>query len=394
MCIKNVSTAVRAAISAVLLAGAALPAIVLANPADDPAVVGREGQAFGKTLSDTFQFPTEGAGGTLNLGNGESINPNDMAPGGEGLYIQAPNVGGLQGIFDSDESMHDVGRGAQNQLWQDAQAKGNPFDPDPAMRDQPGPSTVSGAVYQIITGVSGARAQVPDLANDPIVNGADAHMLNPDMLESFGDCSIQSEVIETSRPVHVPDIEFCERVTAPAPSNCEIKHEIVLERVNTVQQVSLTGNLSVPRTRCRDGIGFGTSAGGNIPRNFNVEVGGTDACSKGGEADLSGLAVSYTADGAEAINWVDNGLQCGRNFSSGSVRGLSLSKPVCSNGKLIVPGTWAEGSVNSENWKLDGVRIHALTVRIKGPVSSERITVETDNWYPQECIDIANSSSG
>lgn len=370
----------RAAISAVLLAGAALPAIVLANPADDPAVVGREGQAFGKTLSDTFQFPTEGAGGTLNLGNGESINPNDMAPGGEGLYIQAPNVGGLQGIFDSDESMHDVGRGAQNQLWQDAQAKGNPFDPDPAMRDQPGPSTVSGAVYQIITGVSGARAQVPDLANDPIVNGADAHMLNPDMLESFGDCSIQSEVIETSRPVHVPDIEFCERVMAPAPSNCQIKHEIIVSTVS--------GGSGETEERALGALHpcLGAQRQGTAPwkNSCAAEKKGlykedSQAIKEWAEVSFADYYSEICPDGASspAPNLV------ARNIPGGSGSGSHqlTVRPTCSNGlrlrtKTIPTGYWVR------------------TVAYKLEYDATKMVIEEDSWYPQECIDIANSSSG
>lgn len=376
MCIKNVSTAVRAAISAVLLAGAALPAIVLANPADDPAVVGREGQAFGKTLSDTFQFPTEGAGGTLNLGNGESINPNDMAPGGEGLYIQAPNVGGLQGIFDSDESMHDVGRGAQNQLWQDAQQKGNPFDPDPAMRDQPGPSTVSGAVYQIITGVSDARAQVPDLTNDPIVNTAGDHILNEGLLESFGDCSVETEVTETSRPVHVPDMEYCDRVTAPAPSNCEIKHEIILDRVRTKTSVSAKGKFSAPGSgRCR-----------GTPSMFTVTM-NSDICKTATTKDVSALKISYLAN--YGVDWESSG-ECGGGTYTGTIpQILGISKPRCAADKLVVDVRHDPYGINGG----DAYWVNTIDFTVSGVTEIEVVQVAKDNWYPEECVKAAQKAA-
>lgn len=218
---RNTNT-LRHALTAVTLAVCAANSLAFA---DEAAKIGREGQAFGKQLSNEFSFPTE-SGGSFNLGNGTTIGPSDLAPSGDGLYVQDPDVQGVQGVYDSDYDMDVTGRAAQGKLYSDAQAMGNPFDPDPAKRDIPGPSTVSGAAYQIVLGVSDARNKVPDLSNDPIISGSGDAMLDDSLLDSFGDCKVETQVTESTRPVRVPEEEFCERVTKPAASSCQAKREI------------------------------------------------------------------------------------------------------------------------------------------------------------------------
>lgn len=225
MCNRNTSVLRHALTAAVALAVCGANSFALG---DEAAQIGREGQAFGKQLSNEFSFPTE-SGGSFNLGNGTTIGPSDLAPSGDGLYVQDPDVQGMQGVYDSDHDMDVTGRAAQGKLYSDAQAKGNPFDPDPAKRDAPGPSTVSGAAYQVILGVSDARNEFPDLSNDPIISNSGSAMLDDSLLESFGDCKVETQVTESTRPVRVPEEEFCERVIKPAASSCQVKHELEIE---------------------------------------------------------------------------------------------------------------------------------------------------------------------
>ena len=190
---------------------------------NDPGAVGREGQAYGKQLSNSFSFPVQN-GGLIEFGDGETIHPDDLAPRGDGLYVDQPDMGDLQGAYDSERAMEGIGMGAQGRLYEDAS------------KDEP--STISGSVYKIVLGVSAAREQFPDLTNDPIVVGSGEAMVDQGLLDSFGDCSVETEINETSRPVRVPEPEYCTRVTAPqGDQSCTIISNI---RVTDTQQGAAT----------------------------------------------------------------------------------------------------------------------------------------------------------
>lgn len=291
--------------------------------ADDAAVTGREGQAFGNQLSGSMRFPTE-SGGMIEFGD-ESINPSEFAPSGDGFYVQDPNVGGMQGIYDSDYDMDVTGRATQGKLYSDAQAMGNPFDPDPTKRNDPGPSTVSGAAYQIVLGVSGAREKFPDLTNDPIVVGSGQAMVDEDLLESFGDCSVETEVTESTRPVRVPEEEFCERVTKPAASSCQVKREI--EVSSTIGDDGFTQS--------------GTTTFGN---GFFID-------GRAGQAICNGAYRSYVITGS-------------------AIRNPSLA--LCANGVALFTSSIGRPPYSWTITIITGTKtVHTIT---------------RDRWYPEECV--------
>lgn len=283
------------------------------NPAGD----GRRGQAAGREFSNAFSFPTE-SGGMVEFGDGRFA-IDDITPKGDGLYLQQPDTGELRGAYDSESAMEGIGMRAQSGLYQDAQL------------DEP--TTVSGSVYKIVLGVSGARDKIPDLTNDPIVVGSGDAMVDENLLESFGDCSVQTEVTETTRPVHVPDEEFCERVTTPAPATCAIKRELVIERVEE------------PDSFTQSGV---TRASHNCGEVIIVD-------GRAGRALCSGAYQSYTITA-----------NTGRP-----------SYVTCFNQQA-----WFRSScAYTHNW--------SVTITAGTKTTS---TVTTDRWYPEECIERARRS--
>lgn len=338
--------------------------------ADEAAQVGRQGQALGQQLTDSFQFPTQSSNGAIDLGAGETISPSDMAPNGSGFYIQNPNVDGLKTIYDSEESMYDVGRESQNKLWEDAQAQGNPFDPDPAKRDIPGPSTVSGAAYQVILGVSDARSKVPDLSNDPIISGSGSAMLDDSLLDSFGDCKVETQVTESTRPVRVPEEEFCERVTKPAASSCQVKHELVVEEVVTgggetyslVLGYVFNGGAAamvIHMKRDSDGAVVWGSNGHWRPAPIVVQVDYPTS-----RLDLEKNPFKYAAQYCPLMGFA-------------SVADCKKATVII-NGPLIVQGF---GSFQGP-----------LAVMQKFNTTTKKLIVKTDRWYPEECVAQAKKS--
>lgn len=345
--------------------------------ADDAAVTGREGQAFGNQLSGSMKLPTE-SGGMIEFGD-ESINPSEFAPSGDGFYVQDPNVGGMQGIYDSDHDMDVTGRATQGKLYSDAQAMGNPFDPDPTKRNDPGPSTVSGAAYQIVLGVSGAREKFPDLTNDPIVVGSGQAMVNEDLLESFGDCSVETEVTESTRPVRVPEEEFCERVVVPKGQTCQIRREITLKNRSGQGTVTKSGT----GRYYNDGWDWWTQ--GNISfAEYYHEICGS------GEVSLQVTKAKYrTSFGTKEIDPMNSGYTGypgygGYSWSwwNGPSGGtyVTLYHPSCGNGLKAA-------------WEVVYGNANTVTTEITISYTKNIIEIDQDNWWPQECVELAQKNA-
>ena len=312
-----------------------------------PDVTGREGQAYGKQLSDTFRFPVQ-SGGLIEFGDGETINPSDLAPQGDGLYVTNPDVGGLQGVYDSDSGMEGAGMAAQGSLYNDA-SKENP-------------DTISGSAYKVILGVSDARNEFPDLTNDPIVVGSGEAMVDEGLLDSFGDCSVETKVEETSRPVRVPEPEYCTRVTAPqGEQSCKIRHEITVK--------DITGRSDPITKRSTGSVGL---------VDFK---GGWSATLKPSSGTIS-FAEYYNeicGSGGTSLQVTGKVYLIGRSNAPVSLNTL----PSCANG---LKGSWSHysgawGSGIQGNFTSEAEVTISYNKNIKN--------IEKDNWGPQECIDRA-----
>ena len=291
---------------ALAIAGASIGAS--ADPARD---YGGQGKSLGQQLMEKMNPPASPGGGdggghnskfTFDLGNGQSItmDSSELAPDGDGMYLEKPSMGELQGVYDSDYDMDTMGRAAQGKLYQDAQNMGNPFDPDPEKRKLAGPSSITGSAYQVVLGVSEARNYYGDMSNDPIIAKADQILGDEDLLSDFGDCSVATELTETSRLAHLPDEQTCTRVLAPAASSCEVRHEVVVEEVRrSVNRSFTTSALAVLeqiRTVYSSRIvgNYSETYGDYIPTKLRVDI--TNEVNKhGGLANLSNLQFTISS---------------------------------------------------------------------------------------------------
>ena len=284
----------------------------------EASAVGREGQRFGKDISSAFEFPTQ-VGNMIDFGDGEFISPNDLAPKGEGFYVDDPGIEGLGGAYDSAQSMEGIGLSAQKKLYLDA--------------SKSDPETLSGAAYQIVLRTSDARKEFPDLTNDPIVHGSGAAAFDEGLLGSFGDCSVESEVNQTNRPVRVPEPEYCTRVNMPqGGQSCTIRHEI--------------------------GV-FGDTV----------------------EDDFTQTGTSRASYNCSELLTVEG--RAGTTLCSGSYKSFHISgntnpygQPICFTPQMAVFKT--SSCAYTHNW----------TIKITTG-SKKVLKITEDNWGPQECIDRA-----
>lgn len=184
---------------------------------DIPAV-GKEAQVFGQNLSNSFKSsPGTVQDGTISMPGGSQININDLFPGTsetnnkpDSYYFpdgKKPDVGGLQGIYDSDDDMDSMGNNAKESLWSDAYS------------DNP---SISGAAYKVLLDASNHSR--PDFSNDPMLNLSKNTYENMDLIaEGFGDCSAETTFDKITMSVHNPEYETCDRVTDKS-ATCDVIH--------------------------------------------------------------------------------------------------------------------------------------------------------------------------
>lgn len=208
-------------VSAVLCVALAVPNVIYAQASNDPSVIGREGQAFGRELLQDFlgNQPTL-EGNSLTLPGTESgpLNITDLFPGSSGTYSgnavffpdgYTTNVDEYTGIHDSGSAMDSSGSAAQGVLWDDA--------------IQDDPVSIQGQAYKVI--LDTANRSRPDMREDPIFRQSRDVMDDiGDWQKEFGDCSTETTFEKGSRTVHVPEYERCERVVDKT-RQCEIQHD-------------------------------------------------------------------------------------------------------------------------------------------------------------------------
>ncbi len=335
-----------------------------------PDVTGREGQAYGKQLSDTFRFPVQ-SGGLIEFGDGETINPSDLAPQGDGLYVTNPDVGGLQGVYDSDSGMEGAGMAAQGSLYNDA-SKENP-------------DTISGSAYKVILGVSDARNEFPDLTNDPIVVGSGEAMVDEGLLDSFGDCSVETKVEETSRPVRVPEPEYCTRVTAPqGEQSCKIRHDIEIKRDQVRAQESITTPvIVVGDSYCKGHYIRGSGVQDTRVIDLSPYIGdycAANTSNRSASVSVVSITGSHSYPGGPKPA---DGMRCNSGLSTGNINYSGIS---CVSGRpqISISSTPNGGGITRRKTTL----INSVQFRINLNYDKTATNI-VDNWGPQECIDRA-----
>ncbi|HEC1436580.1 conjugal transfer mating pair stabilization protein TraN [Klebsiella pneumoniae] len=209
----------------------ALPIHSYANGSQDQDItaVGKEAQAFGQNLSNSFKsssgtvqdgtisMPTL-KDGQFQMNGGSQINVNDLFPGTSGTNnkpdsyyfpdANKPDVGGLQGIYDSGDDMDSVGNNAKGSLWSDANSA-NP--------------SISGAAYKVLLDASNRSR--PDFSNDPVLNLSKKTYEDMDLIAGgFGDCSAETTINQNTINAHIPEYERCQRVVDQS-ADCEVVHD-------------------------------------------------------------------------------------------------------------------------------------------------------------------------
>lgn len=350
----------------------------------EPGAVGREGQSYGKQISNAFHFPVE-SGGMIEFSDGEFFDPSDFAPKGEGLYVNDPDIGGLQGVYDSDEAMEGVGLDAQHELYIDA--------------SKSEPETLSGAAYQIVLRAGSARNEFPDLTNDAIVSRSGVAAFDQGLIDSFGDCSVETNITGTSSPVHVPDKYYCTRVNIPKEGlSCKIRNKIELTSGlvdETVRVVGVPLNGSHRKTYAKihnpyDGAGvldhlYDDICGPNsLDATIYVSVPAYYASLP--HTSVGGASVNIDppyAHGGGAHTIVTEGDSIPGLLNPSNYGGLRIEQPSCANGLTV-----KFDSYSASRWS-EYVNIAKIDLDVTYKVTGTVIDKEKSGWGPRECINRA-----
>ncbi|UIP27672.1 conjugal transfer mating pair stabilization protein TraN [Photobacterium sp. TLY01] len=228
---RNQTLFMRTVASLLTVTMSVLPTHAYATGGQNPDIssVGKEAQAFGQDLANSFRansgsvqngtisMPTL-KDGQFQVNGGSQINVNDLFPGTSGgdgqpesYYFpdaNKPDVDMLQGIYDSGDDMDDVGNSAKGALWSDA----NSADP-----------SISGAAYKVL--LDAANRSRPDFTNDPMLNLSKKTYEDMDLIAGgFGDCSAETTINQGTINAHIPEYERCQRVVDQS-ADCEVVHD-------------------------------------------------------------------------------------------------------------------------------------------------------------------------
>lgn len=199
------------------------------DPEDFVGSSGREGQVFGQGLtSDLVNSPAKIEDGQISMPSsdgegsvqyGESFSVMELYPGTNPANSGSANeyfpdgssqeVDTLQGIYESENDMEELGGSRKSSLWADAN-KENP--------------SVEGAAYKVLLDTS--EASKPDFTNDPMLALTKETYDNLDVIaEGFGECTSEDVFKNVSFEAHNPEYETCDRITKPV-GGCVMRNNI------------------------------------------------------------------------------------------------------------------------------------------------------------------------
>ena len=208
--------------------------------------------------------------------------------------------------------------------------------------------------------------------------------------------AVETEVTEGTRPVHIPEEEFCERVMKPQPAACQVKHEIVLEKKVVEATADTTHSRGSGDSHCGDSYSLfaNHSAGiavyvlnfGGVRINANKVVFSGDSSLCINEVDgtiLSGVsAQAYgTVIYHTGVNTGDTGWSCsGRASAPASRFSIGFSAVQCAGG---VPTTNIT-RVGYNGSAFTPYLITDIPIRLTG--TATLLAVTADRWYPEDCV--------
>ncbi|MGI2124103.1 conjugal transfer mating pair stabilization protein TraN [Shewanella baltica] len=363
----------RAVASLLTVTMSALPIHTYANGSQDQDItaVGKEAQAFGQNLSNSFKsssgtvqngtisMPTL-KDGQFQMNGGSQINVNDLFPGTSGTNnkpdsyyfpdANKPDVGGLQGIYDSGDNMDSVGNSAKGSLWGDANSA-NP--------------SISGAAYKVLLDASNRSR--PDFSNDPILNLSKKTYEDMDLIaEGFGDCSAETTISQGTINTHVPEYERCQRVIKPT-GDCDIIHSVgVSSTVENVYVASQGRTWFTVQFDLKNGSWKAVSPSDGERKVAQIPTVDYNAMCSG--------AVNFKTDLIGSWDWPEHGIP-GKIDSTVIYRVNQY--PTCDNGLVGVVQIQDTTASDDLDWVLGGRFSFRFTKQ------------EEDKWIPQSCIDDA-----
>lgn len=359
----------RAVASLLTVTMSALPIHTYANGSQDQDItaVGKEAQAFGQNLSNSFKsssgtvqngtisMPTL-KDGQFQMNGGSQINVNDLFPGTSGTNnkpdsyyfpdANKPDVGGLQGIYDSGDNMDSVGNSAKGSLWGDANSA-NP--------------SISGAAYKVLLDASNRSR--PDFSNDPILNLSKKTYEDMDLIaEGFGDCSAETTISQGTINTHVPEYERCQRVIKPT-GDCDIIHSLgVSSTVENVYVASQGRTWFTVQFDLKNGSWKAVSPSDGERKVAQIPTVDYNAMCSG--------AVNFKTDLIGSWDWPEHGIP-GKIDSTVIYRVNQY--PTCDNGLVGVVQIQDTTASDDLDWVLGGRFSFRFTKQ------------EEDKWIPQSC---------
>jgi len=350
-----------------------LPIHSYANGSQDPDItaVGKEAQAFGQNLSNSFKSSSgtvqDGTismpalkDGQFQMNGGTQVNVNDLFPGTSGsnnkpdsYYFpdaNKPDVGGLQGIYDSGDNMDSVGNTAKGSLWNDANSA-NP--------------SISGAAYKVLLDASNRSR--PDFSNDPILNLSKKTYEDMDLIaDGFGDCSAETTISQGTINAHVPEYERCQRVIKPT-GDCDIIHSLgVSSTVENVYVASKGRTWYTVQFDLKNGSWKAISPSDGEQKVAQIPTVDYNAMCSG--------AVNFRTDLIGSWDWPEHGIP-GKIDSTVIYRVKQY--PSCDNGLVGIVQIQDTTASDDLDWVLGGRFSFRFTKQ------------EEDKWIPQSCIDDA-----
>lgn len=368
------SLPMRSVASLLTVTVAVLPIYSHANGGAEITAVGKEAQSFGQGLANSLKSNSGTVrGGTISiptLENGQfkmdgasRVNVNDLFPGTsssnanpDGYYFpdSKPDVAALQGIFDSEEAMDDVGGNAKRSLWTDANSES---------------PSLGGAAYKVL--LDAANRSRPDFSNDPVMSLSKKTYEEMDLIaDGFGDCSTEITISESTLNTHVPDYERCERVIKPV-GDCEITHSLgISSAVENVYVASKGRTWLTARFDLKNG-----SWSAMVPSDGDQKVAAIPTVDM---KALCGGAVSSKTQLVGAWDWADSGIP---GSIDSTVAYAVLQYPSCENQMV--------GVVQIKDLQDSDDREYVLG----GKFTFGFIKQAEDSWSPQSCIDDALRAS-
>ncbi|EOX1519403.1 conjugal transfer mating pair stabilization protein TraN [Vibrio cholerae] len=363
----------RAVASLLTVTMSVLPIHSYANGSQDPDItaVGKDAQAFGQNLSNSFKsssgtvqngtisMPTL-KDGQFQMNGGSQINVNDLFPGTSGsnnkpdsYYFpdaNKPDIGGLQGIYDSGDNMDSVGNNAKGLLWSDA----NSASP-----------SISGAAYKVLLDASNRSR--PDFSNDPVLNLSKKTYEDMDLIaEGFGDCSAETTISKGTINAHVPEYERCQRVIKPT-GDCDIIHSLgIRSTVENVYVASKGRTWYTVKFDLKNGSWNAISPSDGEQKVAQIPTVDYNAMCSG--------AVNFKTDLIGSWDWPEHGIP-GKIDSTVIYRVKQY--PTCDNGLVGVVQIQDTTASDDLDWVLGGRFSFRFTKQ------------EEDKWIPQSCIDDA-----